>query len=180
MADFNEIISLLNELHLKKKGQSLDNISDLAKKTYNWTAVTTVEQLEKAEKENVIKKWTVNNCISYHLAKDVVHIVDSNDSIATQTDQVNNVNNDIHDFQSNFIEFKEYVFKELNMLKSTCSCKYASPAPENERNESLVIQCLKSHISSLERQLSDKQKTIDSLLVAKNIGCDSGKKQNDN
>ena len=46
----------------------------------------------------MIKKWTVNNRISYHLAKDIVRIVDSTDSIATQTDQANNVNNDFHDF----------------------------------------------------------------------------------
>lgn len=160
MADFTEILSLLNELRLKRKGQNLINISELATKTYNWTADQTEEELEKAEKENLIKKWTVNNRISYRLTKEVVRIVDNTDSCATQTEQDNL---DYNTFQSDFIEFKKHVFQELSFLKS--SCKYSSPTPEIE-HDSFVVQCLKNHISSLERQLADKQKTIDSLLGA--------------
>lgn len=163
MADFTEILTLLNKLRLKRKGQNLINIAELATKTYNWTEDKTVEELEKAEKENVIKKWTVNNRTSYRSTKEVVRIVDNTDSCATQTEQDNM---DYGDFQSDFIDFKKHVFQELSFLKS--SCKYSSPTPEIN-HDSFVVHCLKNHISSLERQLADKQKTIDSLLGAKNI-----------
>ena len=51
MADFTEILSLLNELRLKRKGQNLINISELATKTYNWTADQTEEELDHRAQE---------------------------------------------------------------------------------------------------------------------------------
>ena len=117
MADFTEITSILNEL---RKGQNIDNINELASKHYNWDKQVTQDYLDSAEKEQIIKKYTVNCRISYRLIKDTECIADSEECISTQTEIDNS--NDYNNFQAEYIEFKEYVLKELSLLKSVYLC----------------------------------------------------------
>ena len=172
MANLSELLSLLNELRSKKKGQNIDNITELSLKTYNWDAQVTQDIIDQAEKEKVIKRCTVNNRISYRLVKDSVAIIDNSSSVLTQTEA------GVYDHSSSdFIEFKAYVLNEISVLKElsmekTCSCDQSfhqdKPSMKIDSPDAFAIKCLQDHIKSLERQLNDKQKIIDDLLYDRN------------
>ena len=59
MADYSELLLILNELRTKRKGQYIANITEAALKMYNWDKEATEDQLDKAEKEKFIKKCTI-------------------------------------------------------------------------------------------------------------------------
>ena len=121
MADFTDITSILNELRSKRKGQNIDNINELASKYYNWDKQVTQDHLDSADKEQIIKKYTVNCCISYRLVKDAECIADNpEECVSTQTEI--DYSNGYNSFHADYVEFKEYVFKELSLLKSVYSC----------------------------------------------------------
>ena len=126
MASENKIISILNDLRDKRKGQYIQNIIDTALTMFNWSKEETELSLKEAEDLKMIKQTFVNNKISYRIIKDGdVSIRDSVESISIQTEPVcydnfdsdDSIKADLCSLHNDFMDFKKYVFKELSIIK---------------------------------------------------------------
>ena len=62
------------------------------------------------------------------------------------------------------IDFKKFVFSEISNIKSVKSPAKTDFMPTSDKEETLLVSVLQGQIRSLERQLDDKQRIIESLL----------------
>ena len=121
MADHGELISIINELRSKRKGQYYENIIDIASNTYNWNDDLLNKKLEEAENDNIIKRCPVGNKISYRLVREIAMISNNAVNATVQTD-FNNLVPEYHEvnFQVNdYIDFKKHVLDEISILKES-------------------------------------------------------------
>lgn len=175
-----DIVKILTQLKSKKKGQYYENINELAQKEYNLVNEEVDEMISAAESNGVIKRYNVNNKVSFRLVKDNVFIADENCNDDTDIEHSSHVSEnstphefDFSSFHSDFTEFKKYVFDEIHALKEIVSSCTQSSGPLHGHiaasHDYLAINCLKDHIKSLENQLLEKQRTIEYLLGRKPI-----------
>ena len=166
MADFALILETLNELKSRRKGQYIENIEDLLSKNHKWDSEKTKEELEKAVNENLLKKFKVNERLSYRLVKDNVNFEDS------ATEHFSDPIQDISSLCTDFEDFKKHVLNEISGLKDAvglarCSCDHPKNTPTvapDVHPNLFAIKCLQDHVKSLEKELCAKQEIINQLL----------------
>ena len=122
--------------------------------------------IELAIKQNIIKEATYGGKISYrkndsNIPSIVIHDNQKQSKIESIDNQKQTEQEQISD---DFIDFKRTVWNDLVLLKSTLNDMAAAQPKPYPTNDSPLIRCLYERISSLERQLDEKQRIISALI----------------
>ena len=72
--------------------------------------------------------------------------------------------NTVKNLSWDYEDFKKFVFSEISNIKSVKSPAKTDFMPTSDKEETLLVSVLQGQIRSLERQLDDKQRIIESLL----------------
>ena len=157
-----KIINALERLKKKHKGQYLDNICDVCTNEHGWERETTMTAIEVAIKRGLIHETVMNNEVSYCITSTpMVTIHDNTVPVCTQTDfHETTRDDDLHNLQTQFLEFKRYAFDELAVLRSK-----QSTVDSEDNYLKPLLRSMEHRIISLERQLEDKQRIIEKLIA---------------
>ena len=82
--------------------------------------------------------------------------------------------NTVKNLSGDYEDFKKFVFSEISNIKSVKSPAKTDFMPTSDKEETLLVSVLQGQIRSLERQLDDKQRIIESLLNCQQNFISSG------
>ena len=176
MADISDaeiVLNAINELKKKRKRQYLNNISGLIKLHHGWSDELIQGVLDEMVSAHLLHEVRMNKKISYRIVKGDKENAGSEGSEGDYKLLYDNLSRD-------FIDFKEYVFNELALLRENSSNEKNLVSPSYDNNSSQLVSCLKERICSLEQQLNDKQKVIEMLISSKNASAESNFTNNKN
>ena len=170
----------LDSLKQKHLGQYIENIRELCLKEFDWNEEKTKKALDNAVAAGFVYTAPCNNKISYRKKCQGIIIQDNVKEVEMQTETTGKKEGekflaDLHaELQTDFVDFKRFLHSEMLSLKaetySRPSTKGESPARNQHEAEweKALIRSLENRIISLEKQLSDKQRIIESLLNGPN------------
>ena len=174
------IMDTLDSLKQKHLGQYIENIRELCLKEFDWNEEKTKKALDNAVAAGFVYTAPCNNKISYRKKCQGIIIQDNVKEVETQTETTEKregekILTDLHaELQTDFVDFKRFLHSEMLSLKaetySRPSTKGESPARNQHEAEweKALIRSLENRIISLEKQLSDKQRIIESLMNGPN------------
>ena len=165
------IIGILEELKAKSKGQYYENIIEKCHTEHGWTECKAASVIESAIKNEAIYDVVYRGKKAFRIKeRNTVMIRDMNGSDSTSKQQ-----NDLS-FQTVYHDFKQHVWDSLADLNSalrnlssemnSINSKF-SPIQSQSTGKTpdrSIISVLEARISSLERQLDEKQRVIELLI----------------
>eukprot|EP00112_Aurelia_sp_Birch-Aquarium-sp1_P024066 Seg744.3 transcript_id=Seg744.3/GoldUCD/mRNA.D3Y31 product="hypothetical protein" protein_id=Seg744.3/GoldUCD/D3Y31 len=169
---FETVSGVLEELKAKNKGQYYENIVEKCHTEHGRTECKTASVIETAIQKEAIYNVMYRGKKAFRIKeRNTVIIRDMNGSESASKQQ-----NDLS-FQTEFCDFKRHVLDTLADLNSSLqklssemnniSSKHSPIQPQSMGNgtpERSIISVLEAKISSIERQLDEKQKVIELLI----------------
>ncbi len=182
----SSITTAIKAIGKRHDGQYFDNILGECSERFGWDRQGVMAALDAAIRYHIVKEVSVNNKISYRIINTARKVCfrDNVESTSTQTtndepdvakrskspDAVDALANELARFVDDFTSFKKFIHSEISLMKA--SQEKAHPpgqslplSLENPNYEKAFIRSLEARILSLERQLDQKQATIDKLLI---------------
>ena len=131
---------------------------------FAWSEEETHDALQAAKDKNLLKEVTIqNDKISFRIVKpNSGKILEAEKPEKEPSSQI-----------TDYIEFKKFIQGEVLDFKSKICSQTASKAQPNPfpTDDSSLIRCLLERISSLERQLDDKQGITSALIEKQSPVC---------
>ena len=174
----SNVTTAIKAIGKRHDGQYFDNILGECSDRFDWDRQGVMTALNTAIHHHIIKEVPVNNKISYRIitTPKKVCIRDNVESISTQTTndesdvekRSERVENELKRFVDDFTSFKMFIHSEILLIKANQEKAQLAGLPpplETPNYEKAFIKSLEARILSLERQLDQKQATIDKLLI---------------
>ena len=163
------------KLKNRKKGLNYDNVIEECVEQLNWNEERTKNAIEIGERQKWLEEIMFRGKLSYRLNIDnnanneQIVVKDYVKNAVSQTEDLN-INsyeilmNTVKNLSGDYEDFKKFVFSEISNIKSVKSPAKTDFMPTSDKEETLLVSVLRGQIRSLERQLDDKQRIIESLL----------------
>ena len=170
--EIQTVIGVLEELKAKSKGQYYENIIEKCHTEHGWTECMTASLIESAIQKDAIYDVMYRGKKAFRIKERNTAIIrDMNGSDSNSKQQ-----NDLS-FQIDYRDFKQHVWDSLADLNSSLrnlssemnniNSKFSPIQPKSAGNgtpDRSIISVLEARISSLERQLDEKQRVIELLI----------------
>ena len=194
----DNLLRCIEMVKSRHDGQYLDNIASVCADQLGWDRPKTAATLQKAIELKVVREVTTQGKTSYRCIQSTKNVIicdsigespqkgseiegrppksntdldKSDDEIESQPSPSNSdAKNFTHQYQCgierDYHDFKEFVWGELATLRNHTS---ESPIDHGQINyETALIRSLEHRITSLEKQLEQKQQIIEKLLINNN------------
>ena len=176
--DIQKVLKAIDRVKEKRQGQYLNNIADICTVDYGWQRSTTSAILCEAINQRAIYTAMSGQNVSYRRSDCAKVCIESDiESVETQTepDQTNQheiLQDPSFRLQNDHEEFKRFIHSEILAIKAQLANRSYSSPRENYSNGSTngshlheaLIRALQERIISLEKQLNEKQRTIEKIL----------------
>eukprot|EP00112_Aurelia_sp_Birch-Aquarium-sp1_P013001 Seg2739.2 transcript_id=Seg2739.2/GoldUCD/mRNA.D3Y31 product="hypothetical protein" protein_id=Seg2739.2/GoldUCD/D3Y31 len=150
--DLTIISEALETCKKKSKAQNVENVSEVCMKDMGWSQAHTRLVIEKATDKGVIKEITFGGKPALRKGnQSSVVFRDKSSSSYSQT-----TGSDIY---SELIDFKKFMFSEIANLRTATQDK--AKGMDTTDTTVALINCLQDRITSLEKQLDEKQVIIE-------------------
>ena len=168
-SDIKRITNTLDNLKQRHIGQYLEYITEFCQKEYKWDQTKTEAVLEHAIQAGFVYTAPSNNKISYRIKSQGIIIQDNVKSVETQTEPTTVTDDrEFVNIQNDLQEFKRFAHSEILSLKAqTSNGNHTEKNVKIERDDTYLKPLLRSfeqRITSLEKQLEDKQRIIEALI----------------
>ena len=170
--DVEKVIDASETLRVAIQGRYLDLIADFCSTKYEWEFAKIVAILEQAIVQGSMITAIKNNKLSYRIASKLEcdhSRKDTQTDFREHQDDMDSIY-ELERLQNEFEEYKRFSHGEVLALKAAIASRPNSPTipprqnPPDDMLKEVLLRSLKERITSLERQLHDKQKIIEKLL----------------